>query len=134
MVDRGLEGRGVARDAAGFAATDFAATDFDAAGFAATGFAAAGFDAAGFAATDFDAAGFAATDFDAAGFAATDFDAAGFGSERRGAVVREADVRGVGDFRTRGVGSGGVIGGSRSPVEIEAAAASSGFSSGFESI
>ena len=114
VVDRGLEGRGVARDAAGFAATDF-----DAAGFA----------AADFAATDFDAAGFAATDFDAAGFGA-----AGFGSERRGAVVREADARGVGDFRTRGVGAGGVIGGSRSPLEIEAAAASSGFSSGFESI
>ena len=39
-----------------------------------------------------------------------DFAAAGFGSGGRGAVVREAGARGAADFRTRGVGAGGVHG------------------------
>ena len=108
VVGRGLGARGVARGAAGFAAADFDTVRFGAAGFAAAGFAAAGFAAAG-------------------------FDAAGFGSGGRGAVVREAGARGAADFRTRGVGAGGVIGGSKSSSEGEAAAAPLGFRSGSKS-
>lgn len=108
VVGRGLGARGVARGAAGFAAADFDTVRFGAAGFAAAGFA-------------------------AAGFAAADFAAAGFGSGGRGAVVREAGARGAADFRTRGVGAGGVIGGSKSSSEGEAAAAPLGFRSGSKS-
>ena len=79
------------------------------------------------------AGGFAAAGFAAAGFAAAGFDAAGFGSGGRGAVVREAGARGAADFRTRGVGAGGVIGGSKSSSEGEAAAAPLGFRSGSKS-
>ena len=103
VVGRGLGARGVARGAAGFAA-------------------------AGFDTVRFGAAGFAAADFAAAGFAAADF-----GSGGGGAVVREAGARGAGDFRTRGVGAGGVIGGSKSSSEGEAAAAPLGFRSGSKS-
>ncbi len=103
VVGRGLGARGVARGAAGFAAADF------------------------------DTVRFGAADFAAAGFAAADFAAAGFGSGGRGAVVREAGARGAADFRTRGVGAGGVIGGSKSSSEGEAAAAPLGFRSGSKS-
>ena len=118
VVGRGLGARGVARGAAGFAAAGFDTVRFGAAGFAAADFAAAGFAAAGFAAADFAAAGFAAADF---------------GSGGGGAVVREVGARGAGDFRTRGVGAGGVIGGSKSSSEGEAAAAPLGFRSGSKS-
>ena len=137
VVDRGLEARGVLRAAAGFVATGFAVAGFAAAGFAVTGFATAGFAAAGFAAAfaaaGFAAAGFAAAAFAAAGFAAAGFDAARFDSGARGAVWREAGVRGVEDFRTRGACAEGVIRGSASLLEGDAAAAALGFSSDSES-
>ena len=144
VVDRGLEGRGVALGTVGFCAAGFAAVGFGAAGFCATGFAAVGFGAAGFCAAGFAAvgfgaagfcaAGFAAAGFGAAGFAAAGFCAAGFCAGATGPVVRGADARGVEDFRTRGVAAGGVIGGSKSSSEVEAAVAFSGFSSRSESI